>query len=343
MQTKKKVIIIGAGPAGLGAAAELAHNKDFEVIVLEKNTEPSYKVCGGGIDSKYIKNEVSPDILDRDFGEFYLVSPKNSFMVGDGGHKFIGTLNRKKLNEKLTQKAQAAGAQVMFGKAVKEIQKDKIITVDGEKFDFNFLIGADGANSVVRKSLEIPTEEFLIAFQYMVPGNYDAMEIHLDFQKFGITYSWIFPQKDVISVGTGYSAAEKKSPDEVKRLRANFDAWCKKRFDLKDARFEGFSINYDYRGFEFGNIYLIGDAGGFASGLTGEGIKPAILSGIDVARKIQDPNYECINIKKCLNIKKREDGILRLLLSRPWGKIITPICAKLFEFDWFKKIIFKIL
>jgi geranylgeranyl reductase len=198
-------------------------------------------------------------------------------------------------------------------------------------------------NSVVRKHLGIPTKKFLIAFQYMIPGVYNKMEFHLDFKKFGVTYNWIFPQKNIISAGTGYPASADRSPDSIKILRENFDAWCKERFDLKNARFEGFSINYDYRGFEFGNIYLAGDAAGFASGLTGEGIKPAILSGQDIARKIQDPNYECINIAKCLKTKKREDGILHLLIDKPWGDMIAPICSYLFDFDWFKKAIFKFL
>lgn len=32
---KKKVIIVGAGPAGITAAYELSKNSDYEVIVLE--------------------------------------------------------------------------------------------------------------------------------------------------------------------------------------------------------------------------------------------------------------------------------------------------------------------
>lgn len=342
MQTKKKVVIVGAGPAGLSAAIELAENKDFEVTVLEKNDRPSYKICGGGIHPDFIKEMAGHDVMDREFSELKITTPKSSYSMGYGGVIFTGTLNRKTLNEKLTEKALGAGAEIIFGQTVKEIKDGKVITAD-EEFSFDYLIGADGTNSAVRKSLGISTQEFLIAFQYMIPGNYDEMEIHLDFKKFGVTYSWIFPQKGIISVGTGYSAAESRSPEDMRSLRENFDAWCRERFDLKDARFEGFSINYDYRGFEFGNVFLIGDAGGFASGLTGEGIKPAIWSGIDAARKIQDPKYKCGNIKRCMKTKKREDKLLRLLIDPRWGKIFTPIASTLFNFKWFKKMLFKVL
>ncbi|MDD3006405.1 MAG: NAD(P)/FAD-dependent oxidoreductase [Candidatus Pacebacteria bacterium] len=343
MQTKKKVVIVGAGPAGLGAASELARNESFEVIVLERNSEPSYKVCGGGIHPDFIKDFVSQDVLDREFEKILIKTPRSTYTMKYDKNIFMGTLNRKKLNEELTKKAEKAGAQVLFGKAVKEIQKDKVLTTNGEEFSFDYLIGADGATSVVRKSLNIPTENFIITYQYIIPGDYENVEIHVDFKKFGITYSWIFPQKGVISVGTGYSSAEEKSPGDVKKLRENFDAWCKERFSLEGARFEGFTINYDYRGFEFGNVYLCGDAGGFASGFTGEGMKPAILTGIDVARKIQDPNYKCINVEAYLAIKKREEGILKLLISRPWGRLFTPIAAHLANSNWIKKMLFKFI
>lgn len=342
MQTKK-IVIIGAGPAGLSAAIELSQNKNFSVTVLEKNKQPSYKVCGGGIDSKYIKKAVSTDILEREFSRFFLITPKSSFAVGDGSCNFIGTLDRKKLNEKLSEKAEAGGATVLYGKTVKKIEIGKVVANETEEFPFDFLIGADGINSLVRKNLGLTTKKFLVAYQYMIPGNYENMEFYLDFKKFGVTYNWIFPQKNVISVGTGYAASSRNSPGSIKILRENFDAWCRERFDLKDARFEGFTINYDYQGFEFGNIYLTGDAAGLASGLTGEGIKPAILSGQDVARKIQDPNYRCINIEQCLRVKRKEDSILGLLISKPLGMIATPICSALFNFGWFKKIIIKLI
>lgn len=343
MQTKKRAIIVGAGPGGLSAAAELAKDRNYEVIVFEKNPEPGYKICGGGIHPDFIKSYASPDIMDREFKRMLLKTPKSAFVMEYGNQVFVGTLNRKRLNEKLTDKARSAGASVLFGKTVKEVKKDKLVTEEGEEFPFDYLIGADGATSAVRKSLGIPTEEFLVAYQYMIPGDYEDIEMHLDFEKFGITYSWIFPQKGVVSVGTGYSAAERKSPEDLKKLRENFDSWCKERFSLEGARFEGFTIGYDYRGFEFGNVYLCGDAGGFASGLTGEGIKPAILTGIDVARRIQDPSYDCQGIKECLRIKKKEDGMLRLLIHPKWGKIVSPAASMFFDFTWFKKLLFKAL
>jgi geranylgeranyl reductase len=343
MQTKKQVVIVGAGPAGLSAATELSQNKNFEVTILEKNSEPSYKVCGGGISPDFIKKIAGADIVDREFDKLHFVTPKKNFHLGYTGNIFVGTLNRKKLNEKLGEKAKNSGAKIIFGQAVKEIEKNTVVTQTGQRFIFDYLIGADGANSVIRKKLQIKTKKFLVAFQYMIPGNYENIEIHLDLKKFGATYVWIFPQKNVISVGTGYAASMKKSQDYVKELRKNFDDWCRTRFDIKNARYEAFSINYDYQGFDFGNIFLVGDAAGLASGLTGEGMRPAIVSGQDVARKIQDPNYECKNIKNYLKAKKREDKILEFMIDERFGNFFAHLCVSMLEKSYLRKIIFKFL
>ena len=48
-------------------------------------------------------------------------------------------------------------------------------------------------------------------------------------------------------------------------------------------------VNFDYRGVRFDRTFLVGDAAGLASGLTGEGIHPALISGRAVARMILDP------------------------------------------------------
>ena len=54
MQTKSKVVIVGAGLAGLTAAIHLSKLGYF-IIIIEKNSFPKHKVCG-----EYISNEVLP-------------------------------------------------------------------------------------------------------------------------------------------------------------------------------------------------------------------------------------------------------------------------------------------
>ena len=165
---------------------------------------------------------------------------------------------------------------------------------------------------------------------------------------FGPVYAWIFPHKNLSLIGCMGDFKRKlhkpalnlKIPD----IKKNFDEWCKKRFDIKKAKFQTAMINYDYKGYEFGNKFLIGDAGGFASGLTGEGIYFAIKSGEDVANKIINKKYDCFNIKHILHLKSFEEKILRTLeINKLWTKAEYELIVLLFKTKWFTKLGVKIV
>ncbi len=103
-------------------------------------------------------------------------------------------------------------------------------------------------------------------------------------------------------------------------------------------------INYDYKGHDFGNKFLIGDAAGLASGLTGEGIYFAIKSGEDVAKKIINKKYDCHNIKHILEVKSFEERILRTLeINRLWAKVEMELVILLFKIRWIEKLGAKII
>jgi geranylgeranyl reductase len=196
------------------------------------------------------------------------------------------------------------------------------------KLFYKFLVGADGSNSIVRKFLGLKTERFLQAFQYLPKKKFKEIELFIDPLSFG-HYVWIFPYKNFSSVGTGgdFKKGKMGLNFTTKEIKNNFDCWCNKKFNTKKCKFESATINYDYKGHEFGNIFLVGDAGGFASGLTGEGIYNAIKSGEDVANKIANKKYDCKNISHILKIKKVEEELLKGLQI---NKILSKIEVELF-------------
>ncbi|WP_456473237.1 NAD(P)/FAD-dependent oxidoreductase, partial [Desulfolithobacter sp.] len=71
-------------------------------------------------------------------------------------------------------------------------------------------------------------------------------------------------------------------------------------------------ISFDYRGYQFDRTWLVGEAAGLASGLTGEGIYPAIVSGEAVARKIIDPAYPATEIASIVGKQRRHQAIIHL-------------------------------
>lgn len=306
---KYDVVIIGAGPAGLSAAKVLAQNNK-KVIVLEKNPIIGPKVCGGGITAKDYSLGIPKTLSSHFFNEVVLHTPLASSKIRSK-EPYVSTIDRGKLGEFMAGEAKIAGAEIKKDTEVKEIFPDHIQLENGQEIHFEYLIGADGSNSIVRQYLNLESDKKAIAFHYKVPKVFSKMELFFDANFFGSGYGWIFPHKNFTSIGCG---ADPESLIEADDLKNNFEKWLKKnKIDTTGAKFESWNINYDYQGHEFGNIYLVGDAGGFTSGLTGEGIFYAMISGQEVARKIIDPGYDQEYLKKILKTKVKQEKLLEKL------------------------------
>jgi geranylgeranyl reductase len=98
----------------------------------------------------------------------------------------------------------------------------------------------------------------------------------------------------------------------AKEMLASFHSWAVCRgLNLDGLRPQAGLINYDYAGWRFGNIMLVGDAAGLASGLTGEGMYPAIVSGEAAARSILEPGYQAGDLRMLI----RKQQIHRQILA----------------------------
>ena len=305
------VIIVGAGPGGLACARSLARD-GAKTLVLERKLRVGPKVCGGGITWDGLIREVPPELLERTFNRQLIFS---NYQRIDYRRKnpIIATVNRETLGRWMLENAAAAGTEVRTGWRVGRIAKHflQATTSEGDtrELAFDHLVGADGSSSLVRRSLKIPSIRQGIGINYQVDGRYDQMEWHLNYKLFGNGYGWIFPHRDSVSIGA-YQPTRTSSPA---RLKQQLLTWAgAKGFDLADTPGRAELINYDYRGHRFGNRWLVGDAAGLASGLTGEGINPAIVSGRAVARTIIDPDYPANEITEMLKKQRRHREIVDL-------------------------------
>lgn len=313
------VVIIGAGPAGLTAAKTLADNNK-KVLVIEKGEIVGDKVCAGGLTLKDFNELRLPEFLiEQEFTDINLYI-KNRVINLKLDTPWIWTCDRKKLGSWQLDEALKSGTDVWLDTRIIKIQKNSISLHNGKNLKFKYLIGADGTNSLVRKFLGLKTKKIMLAIQYLVPKEkFSKLEIFFDLKRFGPAYAWIFPHKDFHSVGCG---ADPKFIDGEK-LKQNFNDWCKEiRLNPSEYKLQVAPINYDYQGIKFDNIFLIGDAAGTASGLTGEGMHPAMISGQEVAKKIVYPDYDLPKLKEIIKVKKLEEKILTLYKN---NKTITKL------------------
>lgn len=330
MDTKFDVIIIGAGPAGLSCAESLKNSK-LKVLILEKNKIIGPKVCGGGL--TFLDKQFNlPLNKSRIFKKQATYLNKNRSVVNLINP--LRTMSRSDLGEFMVSKiSDAKNITIKKDIFVKEIGGNTITTSDG-KYYFDFLVGADGSNSIVRKHLNLPSKYYM-GIQYILPKIMQEMAWFLNPKSIGSGYGWIFPHINYTSVGVFFDP-KKITATIAKRALDNF--LSEQKIDARDAKLEAAPINCKYVGLKFKNIFLAGDAAGLASACTGEGIAYAITSGEEIGKMILNEDFNPARIKKIIKYKNRQERILNIFNALPFFQnSLFKLFIFLFRFPYFQK------
>lgn len=306
-------IIIGGGPAGLACAAALA-NSGIDVLLFERKTRIGPKVCAGGITWSGAAQYIPHNIIEKKFRKQHISSVLQKTVI-NAPEPVVSTVDREKLGQWMADRAQRAGAVLKTGEQVTEIEEN-LVRTKTRCYRYDYLIGADGSDSLVRRYLGLPATRMGVGVHYHLPDCLPEMVWHIDPDLFKSGYGWIFPHRNKTSIGA-YAWRQVIKPA---RLKAGLDQWLDRqglnRYGLKP---EAALINFDFRGWRFGRCFLVGDAAGLASGVTGEGLHSAIISGEAAAGCIaaQGSSYPELN-----NLIKKH-GIHTRLLKMIGGTGIT--------------------
>src|SRR5579871_4430138 len=251
-------------------------------------SHPREKPCGGGVTGRALDlvagatsgltHGVTVDqmvtIRGARFGAATVPLPLGALFVA----------SRRTFDGALVEAAQQAGAAF-----VRERAQDVQVAADGvcvrtasAVHRAAFLVGADGANSLVRRRVAAPfrRDQLSIATGVYARG-ITSDEIVIDFVDDPPGYIWSFPRPDHLAIGICAQADAATSGD----LRARVEAWVRRTGVARGATLEPYSwpipslSGHDLRAPVGGARWLLtGDAAGFVDPITREGIFFALQS-----------------------------------------------------------------
>jgi len=302
------VIIVGGGPAGLQCARVLSGSQ-LRILLLEKDVSFGDKLCAGGLTLKDMKILPLPDhLIQQKILKFALHSRRRTAET-QTAFPFVFTVDRRELGAYQRSLLNDTDVVVRTRSQVTEIGDHKLKLKTGEEYRFRYLVGADGYASVVRRHLGLKISHRLMGMQYTfsVDQKHPELEMFLDARKFHTWYAWIFPHGSKIAVGCCWDPARVNS----QKVKFNFQEWLKEKgMDPGQSRLDSRPIACDYQGYHFGDVFLVGEAAGLASGFTGEGIYQALVSGQEVAKIIMDPEYKPEVMSEVLKYNRTLDRMM---------------------------------
>ena len=276
------VVIVGAGPAGLISALNLLQ-EGTSPIVLEKKPEIRSTACAEACSLK------SLSAIPFDSNSYISKSVKGAkISYADGTCSYMkkpsAILVRINWLRGMAQEITARGGQIRFNSEVLEIRPNYIRLRNGEKLDYEILLGADGPNSIVARHLGI-RHQFMIASQYKVIGDssgMDYMEFYFD-KRFSRGFSWIFPKDGTINVGLEGNFAQLDAFLHHKGLDS---------YEIIE-REAGIIPASGIQRLVYHNIALIGDAAAITNPMSGAGLTPIIYASQMLAKNMRNlDNYE---------------------------------------------------
>ena len=286
-------MVVGAGPAGAAAALEARRLRpDASVLLVDRATFPRDKACGDGL-GPHAVDELTAlgvrGVLDGypPIRGLRLRSPRGLEVAGTVARP-NHVVPRAVLDARLVAAAEAAGAELRCGRAVRRLeQRDGAVVIDGEEAA-RVVVGADGANSTVRRLIGAPANPgraLAIAVRGYAPAPPGRPEQLIAWVAEGWpAYVWSFPTgTGIANVGYGLlrSRLEGGRAELHRRLHDLLGGAAPDPDSLR-AHHLPFSSFRPPPG--SGRVLLAGDAASLVNPLSGEGIYYALASGRLAAR-----------------------------------------------------------
>ncbi|MFY0604155.1 MAG: geranylgeranyl reductase family protein [Flavobacteriaceae bacterium] len=320
------VAVIGSGPSGASAAFHLA-KMGISTVIIEKETLPRYKTCGGGFvyrGRKELPFDIS-SVVEREFNVVDIYLGKKLHFKTEREQPIITMIMRDEFDNLIVNKAKELGVTLLQNNKLKTIahQNDSIVLTTSEQtITTKFIIAADGALSPTAKMAGWKTDtRFLIpALEYEVKVTDEEFKKHVSEARFDMDaipfgYAWNFPKKNHLSVGI---ASARRTKINLKKYYQEYVEYIGLKNIISETQ-HGFQIPVAARtdGFVKEGVFLTGDAAGFADPVTAEGISNAIYSGMLAAQAIGESKLDRTEAEK-IYMEKLNEKLLPELKTGEW-------------------------
>jgi len=295
------VLIVGGGPAGSSCAFGL-RDSGLDVLILDRSEFPRHKTCAGWITPPVLE-ELGIDAAQ--YAKENLLQPIHGFeirRIGDPEARFrspvpisYGIL-RREFDDFLLRRCEA---RLRLGEALDSLERRGESWIVNGAIEAKLVVGAGGHSCPVARRLSRlkPADEPIVVAQELeyilteeqrasCPVDGELPELFFTDDLRG--YGWIFRKGDFLNVGLGRQDRLRIS-EHVER----FVRFLRSEGRLTDdppSVFRGHAyLLYGQapRPLVADAVLLVGDAAGLAYPRSGEGIRPAVESGLLAARAIQ--------------------------------------------------------
>jgi geranylgeranyl reductase family protein len=294
------VAVVGAGPSGAWTAALLAQ-RGARVLLLD-SSHPREKPCGGGVTGRALalvgncvalKGLPAVAVRRARFVDSRAGTDASVTLASDNAALIV--VSRAEFDGRLLAAAQAAGADVVAARVTELVRADtgfRLTTANRGEFRVPLVVGADGANSLVRRrvSRAFPRGQLSVATGYFARG-VTSEEIVIEMTVDPPGYIWSFPRPDHLAIGI---CAQADTGVTVDTLRTTVRNWIVATGIAGRAPLDCYSwpipsldastfLSLEMAG---PGWFTVGDAAGLVDPITREGIYFGLRSAELVAETI---------------------------------------------------------
>jgi flavin-dependent dehydrogenase len=297
-----EVVIVGGGPAGSTCAWRL-RQAGFDVVVVDKAVFPRNKVCAGWITPRVLDDlQIAPhEYCDR--RTFQPITGFRVGVIGDDnvveasyGRVVSFGIRRCEFDDYLLRRS---GARLLLGAPVSGIRRSRAGWVVNETVSAPMLVGAGGHFCPVARMLNgaryqgriVAAQELeLLIDRRSCRVNGETPELYFAPDLTG--YGWCLRKGEYVNVGLG-----RLDPRALPAQTAEFIHFLRTTgriaIEPSACRWRGHAYQLSgslSRRVVGDAVMLAGDAGALAYPHSGEGIRPAIESGLIAAAAIVEAN-----------------------------------------------------